>query len=164
MKIKTTALIFFGLTLLLAACSGLSRWGSPRLTDPAPNAANGEQIYFTATSQRGGNITYSGGPRFGGGMMGSYLTCSACHGPTAQGGTHRMHMYLMDAPDIRFASLAEEMEEHATGDDLSDLQAFRLAVSQGQHPDGEALSPDMPRWQMSDADLADVLEFLKSLP
>lgn len=34
----------------------------------------------------------------------------------------------------------------------------------GRHPDGTEVGADMPRWKMTDADLADVLAFLKALP
>jgi hypothetical protein len=44
------------------------------------------------------------------------------------------------------------------------LADFKLAVEDGKHPDGEELNSDMPRWKMSDADLQDLLAFLKTLP
>ncbi|MEJ2596817.1 MAG: hypothetical protein P8Z00_00715 [Anaerolineales bacterium] len=43
------------------------------------------------------------------------------------------------------------------------LQDFRTAVIEGKHPDGDELSADMPRWQMSDQDLADLFAFLKTI-
>jgi hypothetical protein len=73
---------------------------------------NGERIYFTATDEEGERISYRGGPNFGGMMMGSYLTCSTCHGPEARGGTHFMHMQVMDAPDICYKALQGEVGEH----------------------------------------------------
>lgn len=159
--------------LFLSACGVIRNMtggvpGNEKLLDGQANAANGERIYFTATSARGDPITYSG-PNFGGMMMGSYLTCAACHGPYAGGGKHTMHMQVMDAPSITYASLSEEMAEHleesGSIDEHSEygLEQFRLAVIEGKHPDGDALKKDMPRWQMSDEDLADLLEFLKSI-
>lgn len=131
--------------------------------------ANGERIYFTATNQDGERITYRGGPNFGGMMMGTYLTCAACHGPEGRGGTHLMHMQVMDAPDIRYAALNGEGDEHGDEEPHGEsgeysLDDFHRAVVDGEHPDGDSLSRDMPRWQMSDADLADLFAFLKSLP
>jgi hypothetical protein len=41
---------------------------------------------------------------------------------------------------------------------------FRQAVVEGKHPDGEALSSDMPRWQMNDEDLTALFDYIKSLP
>lgn len=81
-----------------------------------------------------------------------------------------MHMDVMDAPDIRYVALASEEEEHggdeSHGDEHGgyDLDDFRLAVIEGTHPDGESLSREMPRWQMSDEDLSDLLEFLSTFP
>lgn len=135
-------------------------------TDAVPDPDNGARIYFTGVSGRDGPVGYTGGPQFGGmmmGMMASNLTCAACHGPEGRGGVHAMHMYVMKSPDIRVAALnaMPEMREskHAYG-----LGDFRAAVFDGRHPDGEALSRDMPRWRMSDADLRDLFAFLQALP
>lgn len=151
-----------GVALILVACSSLLQSSSSPQIDETPNAENGERIYFTATSQRGGRISYTGGPALGGMMMGSYLTCAVCHGPKGQGGRHTMHMTVMDAPDIRYVELAHEMEEHG-GEGEYDLTTFKKAVVDGEHPDGDSLDRDMPRWKMSDADLADLFAFLQSL-
>jgi ABC-type glycerol-3-phosphate transport system substrate-binding protein len=151
-----------GLGLILVACSSLLPSSSSSQIDQTPNAENGERIYFTSTSQRGGRISFSGGPALGGMMMGSYLTCAACHGLTGQGGRHTMHMTVMDAPDIRYVELAGEMEEHG-GEGEYDLVTFRKAVVNGEHPDGDSLDRDMPRWKMSDNDLADLFAFLQTL-
>jgi len=165
------ALFMVGLSVVLTACGLI---GPSQITPPgdlagtplgdSPSVANGERIYFTAASGRGGSISYRSGPPFGGMMMGSYFTCAACHGPTARGGRHVMHMDAMDAPDIRIVVLSRESNEHSGGHGEYQLETFRQAVVDGQHPDGEALNPDMPRWQMSDADLADLFAFLQSLP
>ncbi|NQU75124.1 MAG: c-type cytochrome [Planctomycetes bacterium] len=153
--------------LLLTACTAQptptgygTAWGQGAFS------SNGERIYFTATSERGGRITYTGGPDAGGMMMGGSLSCASCHGPTGQGGQHVMHMQVMDAPDIRGAALAgegHEGEESEHGGQY-DLETFRLAVVEGRHPDGELLDADMPRWTMSDEDLGDLLDYLESLP
>ena len=77
-----------------------------------------------------------------------------------------MHMQQMDAPDIRYSAL---LNDHDEGDgemrmDEYDLEAFRNAVVLGQHPDGDSLSYNMPRWEIDDTDLTDLLVFLKTLP
>lgn len=164
-------LLLLGLGFALTACT----WArQSSLTPPgalpgtplgdSPSVANGERIYFTATSDRSGPISYQGGPGFGGMMMGSYLTCAACHGPGAHGGKHIMHMTVMDAPDIRITALSRESGEHRGGHGEYDSKTLRKAVVEGQHLDGEALSQDMPRWRINDADLADLFAFLQSLP
>jgi hypothetical protein len=80
-------------------------------------------------------------------------------------------MDVMDAPNIRFSALSGDTgaDEHEDDDHIDehgdyDLDTFRQAVVNGKHPDGENLSQDMPRWQMDDEDLADLLEYLISLP
>ena len=77
----------------------------------------------------------------------------------------------MDAPDIRYEALNSEAGEHENNKDGMEhtqgeyvIDAFRQAVVEGKHPDGEALSADMPRWTLSDEDLAALLEYLKLLP
>lgn len=181
---KTTGrnwIIFLtAICLILSACSiafDPNSIAQPRLKEGQGEIGtrlnNGEQIYFTATNTRGERITYTEGPDFGGMMMGNYLTCASCHGPAARGGLHRMHMQVMDAPDIRYSALSKELEEHAednrNGEHQDehaeyDLEDFRRAVVLGQHPDGEPLSHDMPRWRINNEDLIDLFEFLKTIP
>lgn len=175
MKPKALALIVSG-SIFLIACGFLFPFDrSPRGMGPSYGSrwgdfeSNGEQIYFTATNDRGEYIRYTDGPAFGG-MMGSNLACVSCHGEDGRGGQHVMHMEVMDAPDIRFAALSAESDEHQDGEHANehgeeyDLEAFRRAVVLGQHPNGDSLSRDMPRWQIDDEDLNDLFEFLKTLP
>jgi mono/diheme cytochrome c family protein len=88
------------------------------------------------------------------GGYGQLLTCASCHGPQARGGMHRMHMRTMTAPDIRFLALSvmPEMKRRTSPYGIGDL------------PDGQEVKADMPRWQMGEADLADLFAFLKALP
>ena len=174
-------LIMFVGGLMLSGCFVVRRdfvYGSPMMSQGrgwfanSDYASNGEQIYFTAINDRGQRIRYSGGSNFGGMMMGmgTNLACASCHGSDGRGGKHTMHMDVMDAPDIRYSSLASEEDEHG-GDDSHgdehggyDLDDFRLAVIGGVHPNGEPLSRDMPRWRMDDKDLSDLLVFLETFP
>ncbi|HLF02742.1 MAG TPA: cytochrome c [Anaerolineales bacterium] len=163
--------------LLLAACAsrpaplrpGGTTWGVGSFD------SNGERIYFTATSDRGTTITYTGGPTSGMMMGGGHLVCASCHGPNGRGGQHIMHMQTMDAPDIRWSVLSGEMNGehggetetesgHGDGDSGYDFDKFRLAVVEGKHPDNTSLSSNMPRWNISDEDLAELVDYLKSLP
>jgi cytochrome c1 len=43
------------------------------------------------------------------------------------------------------------------------FEAFKGSVENGKHPDGDVVSKDMPRWKMSDADLKDLMNYLKSM-
>lgn len=166
-----TSSFLLACSLFFQAPSIIQKDESTRSGIEEVSVANGERIYFTATSTRGGRIRYTGGPNFGGMMMGNYLTCASCHGPEGHGGLHQMHMQLMDAPDIRYVALSGETGEHGDEDDGHNddhgeygLEEFRMAVVEGQHPDGESLSREMPRWQINQEDLADLFAFLKSIP
>jgi cytochrome c oxidase subunit 2 len=102
-------------------------------------------------------ITYTGGPTSSGWMMGSggELACASCHGPDGRGGVHSTGMMQqMDAKDIRWKTLEGEF----------DTKKFRLAVEEGKDPDGTQLSTDMPRWNISDGDITDLIDYLKTLP
>jgi hypothetical protein len=157
-KMIATGLLVVIVTLVLAACesppqpveSGGTAWGTGAFR------SNGERIYFTATSERGTAITYTSGPGSSGWMMrGGQLACASCHGTDGRGGVHNMGMMqTMDAKDIRWATLQDEF----------DAEKFRLAVTKGQDPDGTQLNTDMPRWNIGDEDLADVIAYLKTLP
>ena len=81
------------------------------------------------------------------------MACVSCHGPTGQGGIHRMMMQVMNSKDIRWSTLQPEFN----------AEKFRLAVVKGQDPDGTQLKRDMPRWNISNEDLADLIDFLKTL-
>ena len=151
-------LLAITVTLLLAACgmgqpaAGTSgtAWGTGAFR------SNGERIYFTSTSERGTAITYTSGPTSSGWMMGNgRLACASCHGTDGRGGLHNMGMMqTMSAPDIRWSALQEDF----------DAEKFRLAVSKGQDPDGTQMSTDMPRWNIGNDDLADLIAYLKTFP
>lgn len=123
---------------------------------------NGEQLYFRAVDLQGNNISYIGGPAYGGMMMGNYFTCASCHGPAAHGGKHVMMMQEMDAPPINYDALVQ-MAQKGAGKSGYTLDDFRKAVVQGQDIDGSALNQDMPRWQINDQDLGYLFTFLKTI-
>ncbi|NDP22845.1 MAG: cytochrome c [Paludibacter sp.] len=133
--------------------------------------SNGKQIYFTATSKQGTPISYQGGPTTGMMMMGGNFACVSCHGTDARGGSHVMHMETMVAPDIRWTTLSTDHDHGGVGhtdaeqahNEAYTFENFMNAVEKGKHPDGDELSKDMPRWKMSEADLRDLMEYLKSL-
>ena len=160
--------------ILLTACQAYPSYGMPAQgMGPAYSnrgtgnfASNGERIYFTGTDNAGSAIPYTDGPAYGGMMMGGYLACVSCHGPDGRGGVHYIHMQTIDAPPITYDALVQMMVEESGGTPQPNgytLDDFRKSVVKGQHPDGDQLDQDMPRWQMNDADLANLLDFLKTL-
>jgi hypothetical protein len=157
-KIIANGLLAFIASLLLGACASRPQSVGPKGTAWGTGAfrSNGERIYFTATSERGTAITYTSGPSSSGWMMGDgRLACASCHGPNGRGGEHNMGMMrVMTAKDIRWSALQGEF----------DAEKFRLAITKGQDPDGTQLKTDMPRWNIGNDDLADLIVYLKTLP
>jgi len=156
-KIKAVGLFTVIICVVLAGCATGPKpvvpkgtvWGSGSF------GSNGERIYFTATSSRDASISYTGGPANFGMMGNGRLACASCHGAGGKGGKHDMgSMQEMDAKDIRWSALQGEF----------DADKFALAVRSGQDPDGTSLKNDMPRWNMGNEDLADVIAYLKTLP
>ena len=81
-----------------------------------------------------------------------------------------MHMQRMDAPDIRWETLSsanhgghDGNDEHSESEIAYDEAAFARAVVDGITPGGITLSHDMPRWRIGEADLQDLVVFLKTL-
>ncbi|GAB4559692.1 MAG: hypothetical protein Kow0047_05720 [Anaerolineae bacterium] len=69
-------------------------------------------------------------------------------------------------PDIRFKTLASEEMEHEGEEEHPPYteETLKRAIREGIDPAGNPLKWPMPRWQMSDEDLDDLVEYLKSLP
>jgi hypothetical protein len=82
-------------------------------------------------------------------------TQETCHGADGRGGVHTMMgMQTMKSADIRWSALKSEF----------DAEKFRLALTKGQDPDGEKqLNRDMPRWNIGNEDLGDLITYLKTL-
>lgn len=138
-----------------------SRTARPAAVAPGPlqgYASNGETIYFAGVNDRGQRIPFTGGPRWlsmhGGG-------CASCHGPDGRGGAPVM-MSTEIPPDIRYHHLTEEEHEEGEAHPPYTDETIKRAITEGVEPDGEPMDLTMPRWQMSERDLEDLLEFLKT--
>ena len=115
----------------------------------------GEQIFLTGVDADGLSLTAtfvgSGAPVQG--MMNRRLSCASCHGQNASGdflfpdGTTK-------SADIRWSTLSSEGYDQAK---------FARAVTQGKDEAGNELSSWMPQWTISDADLNDLVAYLKTL-
>lgn len=116
--------------------------------------SNGQRIYYTATSSSGQPI-YSQGFT----MMHGSIACVNCHGEDGHGGTVYMMMYRFEAPNITWAVLTGQHEDHAPYTEAT----IKDAITKGIEPNGEELKIYMPRWQIEDEDLDDLLSFLKTL-
>lgn len=168
-------LLVLGASLLLAACGPMAPFARTRGFG-REFASNGERIYFTATSNSGSPITFD---MMGGGMMGRIpmmdgsMACVDCHGPDGRGGRVQMMMATFTAPDIRWETLTaadhghEETEDNHGGEEMEHPpyteETIKRAITQGVDPAGEPLAWPMPRWHMSDQDLNDLIDYLKTL-
>jgi mono/diheme cytochrome c family protein len=154
LTILLLVVLVLGGVSLLSSCSSAYRYGS-----------NGERIYFTSESSSGEPITYSGSIR----MMHS-ITCANCHGQEGKGGRVNMMMSYFDTPNITWHVLTQE-EGHSeeTGEDEHEEhppyteETLKSAITRGINPAGEPLDDEMPRWRMSEQDLDDLVEFIKTL-
>ncbi len=117
--------------------------------------SNGEQIYVTATSQRGSTIDTKVDPAGKENSMGGMkMPCISCHGPDGHGGPDQKGaMGTAPAKDIRWSKLEKEYNP----------EKFRLAITEGKDADGTQLKADMPRWNIGKEDVADLIEYLKQL-
>jgi mono/diheme cytochrome c family protein len=98
-------------------------------------------------------------------MTQGMMTCANCHGPDGRGGAVQMMMGTFIAPDIRYKTLTSE-EEHDQGQEEHPPyteDTLKRAITQGVDPAGELLAWPMPRWDISERDLNDLIDFLKTL-
>jgi cytochrome c oxidase subunit 2 len=151
--------------LLLVACAAVvsgvylvSRTGGGTAAEGGV-VSNGQQIYFTGVNDRGERIPFDGGP------MWLYMrggSCSGCHGADGRGGAAVM-MGSEIPGDIRYEHLVEEEHEEGEGHPPYTDDLIKRAITLGLDPAGEPLDLTMPRWRMSERDLDDLIEFLKTL-
>jgi cytochrome c oxidase subunit II len=144
--------------------SSMMNWGFGRSArfPFRSSASNGERIFFTGNSETGPSITsqMQGMHRMSSGSM----ACADCHGPDGRGGTVRMMMSSFEAPDIRYHTLtgAEHDDDHAAHPPYTD-EDIKRAITEGVDPSGEPLEWLMPRWEMTEEQLNDLIDFLKTL-
>lgn len=123
--------------------------------------SNGEMIYYTGFNEDGQRIPFQGGPRWLSVHGGS---CVSCHGVDGKGGVPIM-MGTVVPPDITYEALTAEVhheDEHEVHPVYTD-ETIKTAIKQGIDPSGERLDYTMPRWGMSEEDLNDLIEYLKTL-
>ena len=140
------ALLAMNLWLLLGGSNLMRTMPMPMMPmSPLSNSAasNGERIFKTGVNAGGQSIPNS--------MMTGMGGCSMCHGLDGNGG----QMMGRAEPCNTFKCLTARGYS-------ADL--IKRAVTQGVAVDGRALDLMMPRWQMSDSDLNDLITYLQSLP
>ncbi|ADJ26570.1 hypothetical protein Dehly_1279 [Dehalogenimonas lykanthroporepellens BL-DC-9] len=158
MKSRLNFVAVFVLLLSLALAGACTSAGDdePTVTpDPTADAiANGRSIYLYSITTSEEFITYTGGP---GTMM--RLACVNCHGEQGYGGQIFFMMQSFDVPDITWPELTGQHEEH----EPYTVATVKQAITDGLDPAGNELEYQMPQWQMSEADLNDLILFLQTL-
>ncbi|WP_406660578.1 cytochrome c [Methanolobus sp. ZRKC3] len=192
MNLKRTmvlTLFLIGIALMLSGCVNMVRepytapgsgyrWHEPGFMYPEQSdqmpydrttypglttefSSNGEMIYYTGFNESGRQIPIRGGPHW------LYMhggSCVGCHGVNGMGGVPIM-MSASIPSDIRYEALISEDEhadEHEDHPPYTD-ESIKIAIRQGKNPSGEELDYTMPRWDMSDSDIEDIIGYLKTL-
>ena len=115
----------------------------------------GERIYLTGVGADGQKISHTAPAVSQGSLMMGGGGCSSCHGADGRGGTIKMMAgTAVEAPDITYDTLVNEGFTDAT---------IGRAIRDGLDEAGQPLEDAMPRWQMSDADVGEVIAYLKQL-
>jgi hypothetical protein len=166
--VALTGILFVTGTVLIAGWffpnNPMMNWGVSRNWRPPfqKYSSNGERIYFTGQSETGPRITsqLSGMHR----MPPGRSACADCHGADGRGGTVRMMMSSFEAPDIRYHTLTEDAHsaDHPDHPPYTD-EDIKRAITEGIDPSGEPLESLMPRWEMTDEQLDDLISFLMTL-
>jgi len=119
----------------------------------------GERIFLTGTDEKGDLIRRSGGMGRGG------AACADCHGRDGKGRVVQMMMWNFESADIRWSTLSTEMPPE--GDEEShppfNRGSFARALREGVEPGGGVIEWPMPRWDLSDAQIDALVEYLKTL-
>lgn len=123
--------------------------------------SNGETVYYTGYNESGSRISFTYGPNW---LYVHGGSCVNCHGVDGKGGVPIMMSYVIP-PDITYDSLTSEDHEMEDGEEHEAFtdEDIMVAIRDGVEPSGEELDLAMPRWQMSDEDLNDIVAYLKEL-
>lgn len=73
---------------------------------------------------------------------------------------------MFTAPHITHANLADPrsmLEPNGDRSPTFDDASLQRAVTEGLDPDGEQLSPAMPRWHLTQSEWASLLTYLRTL-
>jgi len=144
-----------------------SGWGSGGVYEKGTYSSNGERIYYQGVGSDGKRIPFKAGPHWLRMMGGS---CVNCHGPAGRGGLPVM-MGTQLPGDIRYSALISgEHGEHYGGEGGEKHEEIAYtdediwnAIRNGVDPSGKSMDRTMPRWNVSDGDMHDLMEYLKTL-
>jgi mono/diheme cytochrome c family protein len=127
------------------------RVGDPGLADTSPDPVNGGAIYETGADLAGRMIPISGGPA---GFVMEGAGCVKCHGEDGRGGKP-IEGLTVTVPNIKRA-----VKGTITGMSRED---FTRVLKWGERPNGTEISREMPRYDVPQAQIDDLMEYIKQL-
>jgi hypothetical protein len=158
LRTAACALLFAGIST-----SAPLRADTPgKVDDLSPDEARGRIIYTTGRSPSGRSLAFRLLGAGEGLLPAAGIFCANCHGPDGRGG--REGNIVM--ADITYPTLTKPLtasppwyKERAPYTDA----LLARAITQGLDSSGGQLDASMPRWVLSEADLRDLLKYLKRL-
>ncbi|MBN2225447.1 MAG: c-type cytochrome [Deltaproteobacteria bacterium] len=127
------------------------RGDGPGLQEMKPDLVNGGSIYEKGADLKGKMIPISGGPAW-------FITkdggCAACHGQDGLG-EKPIEGLSVTAPNIRKA-----VKGTITG---MSAEEFTGLVKWGERPNGKELSHEMPHFDVPEAEVVDLMEYIKHM-
>ena len=144
-----------GAILALALADGVAR------DELTPAEAGGKQIYTKGTSPRGTPITAQVGSEALE-LPASAVPCGGCHGYDGRG---RPEGGVIPA-DIRWSHLAKpygHVHENGRAHPAFDDAGVARLLTEGLDPAGNRIDEAMPLYSLSEADLGDLIAYLKRL-
>jgi len=155
--------VLAALLVTLASGFSLARLAAAAGEPPplSPEEARGKRLFLVGESGSGGEISAvmgAGGPESA--VPGVTLPCGSCHGRDGRGrpeGGIAPSNITWESLTKPYGSGALLGRTHPPYDEKS----VKRAVTMGLDPAGNALNPTMPRYRMSQADIADLIAYLK---
>lgn len=149
------------LSCLAAAALALALGTAGATEELSPEEANGKQIYTKGTSPRGTPITAVVGSEALE-LPASTVPCSSCHGYDGRG---RPEGGVIPS-DIRWSHLTKpygHVHEDGRSHPAFDDAGVAKVVTSGIDPAGNRIDRNMPVYALSEADMADLIAYLKRL-
>ncbi len=160
MQTLTSLLIALATTLSAVPAASASSFASAPDALPASDAERGKVIYLTGRSPRGGDIRARVVAELE--MPAAFYPCAQCHRADGRGALEGG----VRVPDIRRAHLTSPhgVPSYLGGvrPSYGDAEVGR-AIREGLDSAGDSLDGLMPRYILGDADLADLLAYLRTL-
>jgi len=165
MRKQRSSYVFLTIIAIIAAIALIAyfvgsalRLGSTPATETpeqsaGPLQSNGQDIYFTGVDDQGLPVIYTDGTAWYKVHDGG---CVQCHGPDGKG---ELPVAIGQAapPSIQWPALTSRGTLEYTEADV------KRALTEGIGANGKPLATDMPRYQLSERDLNDLIAFMKTL-